>query len=115
VAKVVDVMAEIAAASDQQSRAVAGIHASVQEANAVTEQTATAADESASAAEELNHQAERMQGLVGAFKLRPEARGQVWAETQSHRDQTARPSRRKAARPIAQPLLRPPLPATFTE
>ncbi|MEX2281955.1 MAG: methyl-accepting chemotaxis protein [Gemmatimonadota bacterium] len=86
VAKVGDVMAEIAGASDQQSRAVAGIHASVQEANAVTEQTATAADESASAAEELNSQAERMQGLVGGFKLRPEARGQVWAETQTHRE-----------------------------
>ncbi len=89
VAKVGDVMAEIAGASDQQSRAVAGIHASVQQANAATEQTAAAAEESASSAEELSGQAERMQGLVSEFKLRPEARGQVWAETQPNREQQA--------------------------
>jgi methyl-accepting chemotaxis protein len=74
------VMSEIAAASDQQSVGVAGIHASVEQANAVTEQVASAADESASAAEELNSQAEQMQALVRAFRLRTDAHAQVWNE-----------------------------------
>jgi methyl-accepting chemotaxis protein len=76
--KVGDVMAGIAKGSGQQSEGVAGIHASVEQANRVTDQVATAAEESAGAAEELNGQAERMLRLVGAFRLRLEARGQVW-------------------------------------
>ncbi|MEX1182141.1 MAG: methyl-accepting chemotaxis protein [Gemmatimonadota bacterium] len=80
IGKVGEVMAEMAVASGEQSRAVAGIHKSVDHANGVTDQVAAAAEQSASAAEELNGQAERMQSLVSAFRLRAEARGQVWQE-----------------------------------
>ncbi len=86
ITKLGGVMSEIAVASDQQSEGVAGIHASVEQANAVTEQVASAADQSASAAEELNSQAEQMQALVGAFRLRPEARGQVWNQLNAPRE-----------------------------
>jgi methyl-accepting chemotaxis protein len=82
ICKVGEVMSEMAVASGEQSRAVAGIHTSVDHANSVTGQVASAADQSASAAEELNNQAERMQALVSAFRLRAEARGQVWQEQQ---------------------------------
>lgn len=82
IGKVGEVMAEMAIASGEQSRAVGGIHTSVDHANSVTGQVASAADQSASAAEELNNQAERMQSLVSAFRLRAEARGQVWQEQQ---------------------------------
>jgi methyl-accepting chemotaxis protein len=83
ITKVGDVMGDIASASDQQSQAVAGILSAVEQANSVTAQVAAAADQSASASEQLNSQAETMLGLVGAFKLGREARGQVWAELQA--------------------------------
>jgi ABC-type transporter Mla subunit MlaD len=92
ITKVGEVMSEMAVASGEQSRAVTGIHTSVDHANGVTEQVAAAADQSASAAEELSNQAERMQSLVSAFRLRAEARGQVWQEQQVSRATRARPS-----------------------
>ncbi len=67
--KVSAVMAEIAAASDQQSQGVEQVNSAVEQMNQVTQQVAANAEESASAAEELSGQAEEMKGLVGAFNL----------------------------------------------
>jgi methyl-accepting chemotaxis protein len=67
--KVSEVMAEIAAASEQQSHGVDQVNTAVEQVNQVTQQTASNAEESASAAEELASQAEEMKGVVSSFSL----------------------------------------------
>jgi methyl-accepting chemotaxis protein len=67
--KVSAVMAEIAAASDQQSQGVDQVNMAVEQMNQVTQQVAANAEESASAAQELSGQAEDMKSMVGAFRL----------------------------------------------
>ena len=67
--RVREVMAEIAAASEQQTEGVGQINHAVEEMNAVTQNTAAAAEESAGSAEELAGQAARVRELVGQFRL----------------------------------------------
>jgi methyl-accepting chemotaxis protein len=74
VGQVEGVMAEIAAASDQQSQGVLQINQAVEQMNTVTQQTAANSEESASAAEELASQAEHMHDLVAAFSLTTQLR-----------------------------------------
>ncbi len=62
--KVKELVAEIAAASAEQSQGVDQINKAVNEMNQVTQQTAANAEESASASEELNAQSEQMRGYV---------------------------------------------------
>ena len=69
VARTSAVVAEIAAAAEQQTDGIRQITGAVNEMNGVTQQTAANAEESASAAAELASQAERMQSVVGAFTL----------------------------------------------
>jgi methyl-accepting chemotaxis protein len=69
VGNVRDVMGEIAAASEQQTRGVDEINIALEQMNLVTQETAANAEESASAAEELTAQAERVKDLVGSFTL----------------------------------------------
>jgi methyl-accepting chemotaxis protein len=68
-AKVVEVMAEIAAASEQQTQSVAQINVAVEQLNGVTQQAAANAEESASAAAELSSQAQSVLDLVESFTL----------------------------------------------
>ncbi len=63
-AKVSQLIAEIAAASKEQSLGVNQINTAVTEMDQVTQQNAAAAEESASASEELNSQAEVMRDTV---------------------------------------------------
>jgi methyl-accepting chemotaxis protein len=67
--KVGAVMAEIAAASEQQSEGVSQINVAVEEMNGVTQRVAASSEESASTAEELSSQAAMLQALVAAFAL----------------------------------------------
>jgi methyl-accepting chemotaxis protein len=69
------VVAEIAAAAEQQTDGIRQITSAVGGMNGVTQQTAANAEESASAATELAAQAERMREIVGAFALADEATG----------------------------------------
>ena len=69
VSRVREVMAEIAAASEQQTEGVGQINGAVEEMNTVTQRSAASSEESASSAEELSSQAERMQALAGRFTL----------------------------------------------
>jgi methyl-accepting chemotaxis protein len=69
VRKVSDVMAEIAAASDQQTQGVDQVSNAVEQMNQITQQTAANAEESAGAAKELSGQAEDLQHMVGSFQL----------------------------------------------
>jgi methyl-accepting chemotaxis protein len=63
------VVADIAAASEQQAHGVAQLNGAVEQMNGLTQQVAANAEESASAAEELDGQAAQLAGLVGQFTL----------------------------------------------
>ncbi len=63
-AKVGELVAEIAAASNEQAQGIGQISTAVVEMDKVTQQNAATAEESASASEELNAQSEEMKGFV---------------------------------------------------
>jgi methyl-accepting chemotaxis protein len=67
--KVSQVVAEIAAASEQQDQGIGQINKAVEQMNQVTQQNAANAEESASAAEEMSSQSEEMRSMVAGFKL----------------------------------------------
>jgi methyl-accepting chemotaxis protein len=67
--KVNDLIAEIAAASQEQTKGIDQVNVAVADMNKVTQQNAANSEESASAAEELNSQAEELAGMVGTFAL----------------------------------------------
>jgi PAS domain S-box-containing protein len=67
--KVTDVVAEIAAASDQQNQGFEQVNNAVEQMNQATQNTAANSEESASAAEELAGQAAEMQRMVQTFQL----------------------------------------------
>ncbi len=67
-------IAEISAASEEQSKGVDQVNIGVSELNKVTQQNAANSEESASAAEELNSQAEELAGMVGEFRLSTSSR-----------------------------------------
>jgi methyl-accepting chemotaxis protein len=67
--KVSQVVAEIAAASDQQNQGISQVNKAVEQLNQLTQQNAANAEESASAAEEMSSQSEEMRSIVASFKL----------------------------------------------
>ncbi|HZS44590.1 MAG TPA: methyl-accepting chemotaxis protein, partial [Blastocatellia bacterium] len=67
--KVNEVMAEIAAASDQQAQGVSQVSTAIEQMNQVTQQTAANAEESASASEELTGQSQEMLNMIASFHL----------------------------------------------
>ena len=67
--KVSQVVAEIAAASDQQDQGISQLNKAVEQLNQLTQQNAANAEESASAAEEMSSQSEEMRSMVAGFKL----------------------------------------------
>jgi methyl-accepting chemotaxis protein len=68
--KVMDMIQQIATATEEQSAAAEQISKNVEHISSVTKETATGAEQSATAAEELNRQAEGLQQMVSKFKLR---------------------------------------------
>jgi methyl-accepting chemotaxis protein len=70
-------MAEIAAASEQQSHGIDQVNASAEQMSQLTQQTAANAQESAATAEELSGQAEEMKSMVASFKLTQAAPDQI--------------------------------------
>ncbi len=67
--RVGEVMAEIAAGSEQQTMGIDQITAAADQMNRVTQQNAANSEESAAAAEELSGQAEELRGLCSHFTL----------------------------------------------
>ena len=65
--RVSEVMAEIAAASDQQSQGVGQVNTAMEQMNQLTQQNAANSEESASASEELSAQAQEMRAMVAGF------------------------------------------------
>ncbi|MTD25439.1 methyl-accepting chemotaxis protein [Erwinia sorbitola] len=69
VRRVTDIMAEIAAASDEQSKGIQQVSMAVTEMDNVTQQNASLVEEASSAAASLEEQAARLTEAVSAFKL----------------------------------------------
>lgn len=67
--KVSQVVAEIAAASEQQDQGISQVNKAVEQMNQLTQQNAANAEESASAAQEMSSQSEEMRSMVAGFKL----------------------------------------------
>jgi methyl-accepting chemotaxis protein len=67
--RVTDVVAEIAAAAEQQAEGVAQVNHALEQMNGVTQQVAANAEQAAAAAEELSSQAATMRETVGRFTV----------------------------------------------
>jgi methyl-accepting chemotaxis protein len=67
--KVGDLVAEIAAASNEQALGIEQVNTAVAQMNHFTQQNAANSESSASASEELSSQAAELASMVGAFKL----------------------------------------------
>jgi methyl-accepting chemotaxis protein len=68
--RVTDIMAEISAASREQSQGVAQVGEAISQMDRTTQQNAALVEQSAAAAESLRSQSERLVGLVATFKVR---------------------------------------------
>lgn len=73
VRRVTDIMAEIAAASDEQSRGIQQVSQAVTEMDNVTQQNAALVEEASAAASSLEQQAARLTQAVAAFRLNDHA------------------------------------------
>jgi methyl-accepting chemotaxis protein len=67
--RVSSIVAEIAASSREQAKAIEEVNRAVAEMDKVTQQNAASAEESSSAAEELSGQSEELASMVGSFTL----------------------------------------------
>jgi hypothetical protein len=97
VARVTDIMAEIASASQEQSESIKGINNAMAEMDEMTQQNAALVEQAAAAAESMQDQAAHLADEVGAFRL---SGAKMRAPTA-----TAKPAARTApARPQARAL-----------
>ncbi|HKM95821.1 MAG TPA: methyl-accepting chemotaxis protein [Buttiauxella sp.] len=69
VRRVTDIMQEIAAASDEQSRGIEQVSIAINEMDNVTQQNASLVEEASAAASSLEDQAARLTAAVGIFRL----------------------------------------------
>jgi methyl-accepting chemotaxis protein len=67
--RMTDLVADIAAASNEQAQSVAQISSGIEQVDLVTQQNAAHAEQSASAAQDLSNQAKVLQRQVSSFKL----------------------------------------------
>lgn len=70
VTKVTDIVAEIAAASNEQAEGISQVNIGITQIDQVTQQNTANAEEGASAAEELSSQAARLKEMVSRFRLK---------------------------------------------
>jgi len=117
VGRVSEVIAEIAAASDQQATGIGQITVAVEQMNGVTQQSAANSEQSAATAESLAGQADRLQTMVRDFTL---SRGAAAPATPAARRavpdertpaavprNVTKPSARAAAKPASKPVSKP--------
>jgi methyl-accepting chemotaxis protein len=69
VKRVTDIMAEIAAASTEQSQGIEQVNTAITQMDDVTQQNAALVEEAAAAAESLEEQAQELAALMSTFKL----------------------------------------------
>jgi methyl-accepting chemotaxis protein-2 (aspartate sensor receptor) len=87
-----DIMAEIAAASDEQTRGIAQIGQAIVEMDHTTQQNAALVEESAAAADSLEEQAEMLLQSVSVFRLADKAAPVEAKATQLKSPSMAKPS-----------------------
>ena len=75
VKRVTDIMLNIAAASDEQSRGIVQVSQAISEMDKVTQQNASLVEEASAAAASLEAQAARLNDAVGTFRLQGRSRG----------------------------------------
>ncbi|MDH4566120.1 methyl-accepting chemotaxis protein [Pseudomonas sp. BN414] len=96
--RVTDIMAEIAAASTEQSRGIEEVNGAVSQMDEMTQQNAALVEEAAAAAEALQEQAGLMAESVAVFKLDPAHAGQAGAPRNASRKTPSAKSPRGAGR-----------------
>ncbi|SFD37334.1 methyl-accepting chemotaxis protein [Massilia yuzhufengensis] len=79
VRRVSDIVAEISAASAEQSSGIGQVNQAIVQMDGVTQQNAALVEEAAAAAESLQQQADTLVALVGEFKIEAAARPQLAA------------------------------------
>ncbi|WP_253319223.1 methyl-accepting chemotaxis protein [Citrobacter amalonaticus] len=92
VKRVTDIMLEIAAASDEQSRGIVQVSQAISEMDKVTQQNASLVEEASAAAASLEEQAARLTEAVGTFRL------------QGGRTSKRVPTTNTPVQPLAQPV-----------
>jgi methyl-accepting chemotaxis protein len=97
--RVTDIMAEIAAASTEQSRGIEEVNGAVNQMDEMTQQNAALVEQAAAAAEALQEQAGLMAQSVAVFKLDPAHAGQPAAARGGNRQAPAARQQRSAGRP----------------
>ena len=96
--RVTDIMAEIAAASTEQSRGIEEVNGAVSQMDEMTQQNAALVEEAAAAAEALQEQAGLMSQSVAVFKLDPAHAGQPGTPRNASRQTPSAKSPRSAGR-----------------
>jgi methyl-accepting chemotaxis protein len=94
VKRVTDIMAEISAASNEQSQGIEQINQAITQMDEVTQQNAALVEEAAAAAESLEEEAQSLTRSVNVFKL---------SEAQQEHSISAS----QVARPVAKPVAKP--------
>ena len=93
--RVTDIMAEISAASLEQSSGIEQVNTAITQMDDVTQQNAALVEQAAAAAESLEEQAQQMVQVVTRFKL--EASSQAQQAAPAKKERLLEPSRQKAA------------------
>jgi methyl-accepting chemotaxis protein len=97
--KVGALIAEIAAASNEQASGIEQVNIAMAQMNQVTQSNAANSEESASAAEELSAQASELANMVRAFTLSSDGDSRSTGQ-HARRDQLPKPTPRATARPF---------------
>ncbi len=99
--KVGDLIAEIAAASNEQALGIEQVNIAVAQMNQVTQSNASSSEESASAAEELSGQAGELTKMVNEFSLSAESGGRRQTSHNAAKRLPVQPLRRLPSAAIA--------------
>ncbi|MBU0509412.1 CZB domain-containing protein [bacterium] len=101
--KVANLVNEVAAASDEQSRGLEQINTAVNQMNQVTQANAANAEEAASASEEASAQSETLRDLVNELMMLVNGKGIDMGMDRRDYTATRKPALRKPERPTAPP------------
>ncbi|WP_296278307.1 methyl-accepting chemotaxis protein, partial [Pseudoxanthomonas sp.] len=102
VQRVTDIMAEISAASQEQSAGIEQVNQTITQMDEATQQNAALVEEATAAARSMEEQAQGLTESVAVFKL------QATVDTPARRATSPAPKPVAAARPVAKALVRKP-------
>jgi methyl-accepting chemotaxis protein len=113
VKRVTDIMAEITAASQEQSGGIEQVNQAVTQMDEVTQQNAALVEQAAAAAESLQEQAGSLVQAVSVFKVAANDEAGAWDGSTERRgpDRAQNVARIPAQKPAAKPAARSPAPA----